>query len=59
MAKVTITIEDTDDSGVNVRFEWDPPIEDADAEATTAQRAAMICMDALQSEASDFEELEG
>ncbi len=56
MAKVTITIEDTEDGGVNVSLDWDPPVEPDSDEATTAQVAAMMCLDALQANATEFEE---
>ena len=59
MAKVTITIEDTDEGGVTVALDWDPPADMPDEdEGTTAQVAAMICMEALQRNAIEVEELE-
>lgn len=59
MAKVTITIEDTEDGGVEVAMEMDPPADLTDEdEATTAQRAAMICLDALHGSAIEVEELD-
>ncbi len=57
MAKVTIVIEDTDDGGVNVQMLWDPPVDPDEDDVTTAQKAAIICMDAMQAEASEFEEI--
>lgn len=56
MAKVTIVIEDTDDGGISVSLDWDPPA-DTDS-GTTAQVAAMMCLDALQANSTEFEEIE-
>jgi hypothetical protein len=60
MAKITIIIEDLDDGSANVRVDWDPPMdEDADEdEFTTAQNAAVICLDSLEATCSEFEEVE-
>lgn len=55
MAKVTITIEDTTDGGVSVSLDWDPPVEH-DEDGTTAQVAAMMCLEALQANSTEFEE---
>ena len=45
MAKVTITIEDTDD-GVDADVEFDP-VKEANAELTPAQHAAVKMLDAV------------
>ena len=58
MAKVTIVIEDTDDGGISVNLDWDPPADPNSDTGTTAQVAAMMCLDALEANSTEFEEQE-
>jgi hypothetical protein len=55
MAQVTITFNDKEDGGVDVRIEFDPPAK-RDDELTPAQTGALTALQALKSRSEEWEE---
>ncbi len=59
MAKVTITIKDTDDDSLSVVLMFDPPLDKTeDGEESLAQYAGALAYDAITSAGESYEVVE-